>query len=80
MDYAEEDFGSTASTMAGQTMLPPPAKSRKKKAPTLRESDWKPHQDRITELYSSGLPLKEVKDIIEAETGFSAEYVGSVFA
>jgi hypothetical protein len=74
MDYAKESLGSTALTDS-QSMLPPPAKPRKKKAPTLRESDWVPHQTRITELYSSGLPLKEVMKVIEEETGFSAEYV-----
>jgi hypothetical protein len=73
-DHLEQDFGSTASSMASLSMLPP-GKSRKKKAPTLRESDWKPHQGRITELYTSGMPLKEVKDVIELETSFSAEYV-----
>jgi hypothetical protein len=74
MDYPVESPSLTSPT-ASQSMLPPPARPRKKKAPTLRESDWVPHQTRITELYSSGMPLKKVKDVIEVETGFSAEYV-----
>jgi uncharacterized protein YpmB len=54
----------------------PPARPRKKKAPTLRAHDWEPYKDRILELHIvQGLSLKEVRDMIEKEAGFSAEYV-----
>jgi hypothetical protein len=52
------------------------AKPRKQKAPTIREVDWKPHKARIIELHiSDKRPLKEVKQIMEAEKGFYAECV-----
>ncbi|KAF2829125.1 hypothetical protein CC86DRAFT_368201 [Ophiobolus disseminans] len=53
--------------------MQPPAKTRKRKAPTLRESDWEPYKDQINELYTSGMPLKQVKEFIEAEHSFHAE-------
>jgi hypothetical protein len=56
-------------------LMPPPPKARKKKAPTLRESDWAPCKDRVLELYISGTTLNKVKETIEAEFGFHAEYV-----
>lgn len=55
--------------------MQPPARPRKRKAPTLRESDWAPYKDQVDELYTSGMPLKKVKEIIEVEHGFCAEYV-----
>ncbi|KAG9503278.1 hypothetical protein J7337_006121 [Fusarium musae] len=51
----------------------PPRKSRKKKAPTLRDEDFEPFKDRILELYETQkLPLEKVKSIIEEEFGFTA--------
>jgi hypothetical protein len=70
-DHAESGH-LTALSDANRSMLPP-AKPRKKKAPTLRESDWEPYKDRITKLYASKTSLKVVKEILEAETAFSAE-------
>lgn len=64
---------------------PPPASSiaipdtraRKKKARTLRESDWEPYKDRIIQLHlTEKRPLTEVKTTVEQEFGFTAEYVG----
>jgi len=53
-----------------------PANTRKRKAPTLRAEDWEPHKARIIELHiHNAKPLPEVKDIMEKETGFKAEYV-----
>jgi len=53
------------------------ARPRKKKAPTLRESDWGPYKDRIIQLHHvEKRPLPEVRILIEQEFGFSAEYVG----
>lgn len=63
---------STASSGAAQSMLPP-AKTRKNKAPTLRDSDWEPYRDRITKLYTNKTPLKQVKEMMETEFGFIAE-------
>lgn len=52
----------------------PPTNTRKRKAPTLRREAWEPYQDRIKELHiTQGLPLREVKDTIEKEFGFTAE-------
>jgi hypothetical protein len=52
-----------------------PANPRKKKAPTLRPEVWEPYKDRIRQLYfEQNVPLLEVKDLIEKEFGFNAEY------
>ncbi|CAO2653511.1 Nn.00g029220.m01.CDS01 [Neocucurbitaria sp. VM-36] len=52
----------------------PPAKRRKRKAPTLRANDWEPYKDRVLELHvTEGLPLPEVKKRLEEESGFTAE-------
>lgn len=52
----------------------PPRKSRKKKAPTLRDEDFEPFKDRILELYETQkLPLGKVKSMIEEEFGFTAQ-------
>ncbi|EXA44235.1 hypothetical protein FOVG_05718 [Fusarium oxysporum f. sp. pisi HDV247] len=52
----------------------PPRKSRKKKAPTLRDEDWEPFKGRILELYKTHkLPLEKVKTMIEEEFGFTAQ-------
>ena len=54
----------------------PPPKYRKKKAPTLRAKDWEPYKARVLELHDSQkLPLVKVKEMIEKEFGFTAEYV-----
>ncbi|KAF5666739.1 kinesin light chain 2 [Fusarium circinatum] len=51
----------------------PPRKTRKKKAPTLRDEDFEPFKDRILELYETHkLPLEKVKTMIEEEFGFTA--------
>jgi hypothetical protein len=62
--------------MATNSMQPPP-KPRKPKARTLRDSDWDPYRTRLTELYTSGTTLKDMKKIIEEEFNFHAEYVWS---
>lgn len=52
----------------------PPRKSRKKKAPTLRDEDFEPFKDRILELYETKkLSLENVKTMIEEEFGFTAQ-------
>ena len=56
----------------------PPTKTRKRKAPTLRAVEWEPYKARIIELHITQNPplsLKEVKDTMEKEFGFVAEYV-----
>jgi hypothetical protein len=56
----------------------PPIKPRKGKVPTLRSEAWQPYKNRIIELHiTQDLPLREVKNIIEKESGFTAEYVSS---
>jgi Clr5 domain len=52
----------------------PPINTRKRKAPTLRREAWNPYRDRIIELHiTQDLPLREVKNTIEKEFGFTAE-------
>ncbi|KAI4672456.1 uncharacterized protein J4E78_000957 [Alternaria triticimaculans] len=47
---------------------------RKKKARTLRETDWEPYKDRIIQLHHvDKRPLPEVRILIEQEFGFIAE-------
>ncbi|KAF1838133.1 hypothetical protein BDW02DRAFT_489931 [Decorospora gaudefroyi] len=54
--------------------MDPPAIPRRKKAPTLRESDWEPYKARIIELHiTQKRPLPEVRLLIEKEYGFTAE-------
>ena len=54
----------------------PSKKNRKRKALTLRADIWSPYKDRIIELHiQQNLPLPEVRDIMENEFGFTAEYV-----
>jgi len=53
------------------------ARPRKKKASTLRESDWEPYKDRIIQLHVvEKRSLPELRILIEQEFGFIAEYVG----
>jgi hypothetical protein len=53
-----------------------PTKKRKRKAPTLRTDDFEPYKARIIELHiDQNIPLPKVKDVIESEYGFRAEYV-----
>jgi hypothetical protein len=54
----------------------PPTMTRKRRAPTLRAGDWEPYKARIVELHiTQRLPLREVKEKVEREFGFTAEYV-----
>jgi hypothetical protein len=58
--------------------MSPPTNTRKKKAPTLHSEAWLPYKDRIIELHiTRDPPLREVKNTIEKEFGFMAEYVSS---
>jgi hypothetical protein len=64
-----------SSTAAASTISSRQVAPRKKKAPTLRESDWEPVKDRFIELYTTGTSLQETKELIETEfVGFHAEY------
>lgn len=56
--------------------MAPPTQPRKRKAPTLREADWEPYKARILDLHTAQrLSLSKVKQVIEEESGFKAEYV-----
>jgi hypothetical protein len=59
--------------------MAPPATSRKRKAPTLRDEDWEPVRARVIELHiTQNLPLPEVKMVVEEEFksfGFTATLV-----
>jgi hypothetical protein len=60
------------------SLMEPPAKKRKKKVPTLRADAWEPYKARILKLHiEENRPLLEVKDTIEREFKFKAEYVSS---
>jgi hypothetical protein len=57
----------------------PPVRLRKRKAPTLRADDWEPYKKRILDLHiAQRLPLSKVRQMIEEEYGFKAQYVTSV--
>jgi hypothetical protein len=68
---------------AAESTLPPPhldtmpaTPQRKKKARTLRESDWEPYKERVIQLHlHEKRPLPEVKTLMEQEFGFTAGYV-----
>jgi hypothetical protein len=68
---------------AAESMIPPPhldtvpaTPQRKKKARTLRESDWEPYKEKVIQLHlHEKRPLPEVKTLMEQEFGFTAEYV-----
>ncbi|KAF5571876.1 kinesin light chain 2 [Fusarium pseudoanthophilum] len=67
-----DGLGATQLTPA--PTMGPPQKSRKRKAPTLRDEDWEPFRDRILELYETQkLPLEKVKSMMEEEFGFTAQ-------
>jgi hypothetical protein len=69
------DIDWTADSISPTILMQPPAKARKRKAPTLRDSDWEPYRKRLTELYTAGMLLKDLKEQMEVEFNFFAEYV-----
>jgi hypothetical protein len=69
------DVGPYLATMSTNPMQPPLKPPRKKKAPTLRDSDWEPYRTRLTELYNSQTTLKQIRKIMEDDYNFHAEYV-----
>lgn len=70
------DVVSRQDHIAPAMSMAPPRRPRRKKAPTLRNTDWEPYKDRILDLHATlGLPLGEVKRKIEDEFGFIATYV-----
>ena len=65
----------TAAPAGPTSPMGPPARPRKCKAATLRAGDWEPYKERILDLHvAQNLPLPKVKQMIEAEYGFTAEY------
>jgi hypothetical protein len=59
----------------------PPARPRKRKAPTLRADDWEPYKKRILDLHIvQKLSLPKVRQMVEVEYGFKAEYVAPLRA
>lgn len=60
------------------TSMPQLTSARKRKAPTLRADAWNPYKYRIIELHiEQDLPLTQVKEVMEKEFGFKAEYAFS---
>jgi hypothetical protein len=75
--HIEESFGD-AQTMPA-IPIGPPTRPRKRKATTLHSNAWEPYKARIIELHiQQGLPLRQVRENIIKEFGFTAEYV-SIF-
>lgn len=71
-NHEAESFGDVHTMPA--ISMGPPTKGRKRKAPTLRADAWEPYKDRILELHiTQKLPLREVKERISSEFGFTAE-------
>jgi hypothetical protein len=68
---------SASTAIAGPTSsMRPPDRPRKRKAATLRADDWEPYKKRILDLHiEQRLALPKVRDMIEVEYGFKAEYV-----
>lgn len=75
--HAANNTGSFGDTRITPTIpMGPPTRPRKRKAPTLRASDWEPYKARIVELHiMEKRPLQEVREAIKMEFGFTAEYV-----
>ncbi|KAF2028075.1 hypothetical protein EK21DRAFT_32037, partial [Setomelanomma holmii] len=59
---------------ASSPMEPPAQPQKRKRWSTLRASDWEPHKERVFDLYvTQGLPLREVRQVLEEKTGFKAQ-------
>ncbi|XPS78709.1 hypothetical protein M3J09_010715 [Ascochyta lentis] len=76
--YNSESASNNQSTLeappAFTASMGPPARPRKRKAPTLRADVWEPYKTRILELHvTQKLPLAEVRKMIKEERGFDAE-------
>lgn len=57
-------------------LMGPPTRRRKRKVATIPAQDWEPYKARIIELHIKlKHKLPEVKQILEDEHGFVAEYV-----
>jgi hypothetical protein len=72
-------LGNSQLTSTISTALAPPIhpqeRTRKRKAATLRAADWEPYKKRILDLHNvQNLPLSKVKQVMEEEYGFHAEY------
>jgi len=90
--HAQFDIGFAGNSHSASTSAPtvpagppslmgPPARPRKRKAPTLRADDWEPYKKRILDLHIvQKMSLPEVRQMIEEEYGFKAEYVAPLHA
>ncbi|KAH8690356.1 Clr5 domain-containing protein [Phaeosphaeriaceae sp. PMI808] len=71
---AESAGNSQSAFVAPASPMGPPARPRKRKAPTLRANVWEPYKDRILDLHiTQGLVLPKVRQMMEEEYGFKAE-------
>jgi hypothetical protein len=81
MDPHPPDFSSTGPSRLStgrdaqniQHSMPNGPGTKRKKAPTLRDTDWAPYKDLIIDLYASGMTLEKVKEAVEAGNDFRAE-------
>jgi hypothetical protein len=68
----------TPSTIATEParVVAPGTKKRKRKATTVSAQAWEPYKEHIEELHvNQGIPLPKVREMIEKNFGFTAEYV-----
>lgn len=71
----DTEFDTKFDTMLDTSVLAEPSpKRRKPKAPAIRDEDWKPHREKISSLYESGMTLNELRYVMLVEDKFSAEY------
>lgn len=75
--HGQQDAGNAQSMPT--TPMAPPARPRKRKAPTLSADAWEPYKNRILELHiTEKLPLPVVRKKIMEEFNFTAEYAALV--
>lgn len=72
-------FASAAPADPAGPAPPKAGQPRKRKAATLRVDDWEPYRKRILDLHiKQNKPLPEVRQVMEKEYCFKAEYVASL--
>jgi hypothetical protein len=74
-----QSFSASTAPVVPEMRLPPSKRPRKPKAVTIRSADWEPYKKAILTLHlEQNMPLRKVKQHIEKEYGFKAEYGTSV--
>lgn len=74
-----QSFSASAAPVVPEMHLAPSKRPRKPRAVTIRSADWEPYKKAILTLHlEQNMPLRKVKQQIEKEYGFKAEYGTSV--